>query len=105
MCPCFLRYALEPGKRVGRPFDEQWPEHLLYPSSPPARRESEISVVGHSAGPIRFWSDDDDLVINDAKGEVHLKRQPTQTLQVHNLKAYLNQSAQAGTEHDLVASR
>ena len=98
---CFLlRCALKPGKRAGRPFDEPWPEHLLYPAAPPARRESKISIVGDSAGAIRCWSDDDDLVILDSKQEVHLKLQATQTLQVHNLKTY-----QAGTEYDLVAGR
>jgi hypothetical protein len=97
---CFLRCAFKSRKRVGRLLDEPSPEHLLYPAAPPAWRESKISVVGDPAGGIRHWRDDEELVIHDAKREVHLKLQPTQMLQVHHLKTY-----QAGTENDLVADR
>ena len=80
ICPCILRRSLEPRKRVSRPFDEQWAEHLLYPAAPPARREFEISIEGDPAGRIRFWRDDDDLVIHDAKRQVHHKREAAQAL-------------------------
>ncbi len=92
----------EPGERVSGTADETMPQHLLDQPRPPARRETEVSVVRDATAPGLDGGNLDHLVVDHSEGKPHVDFELARRLHSEHLKD--DPQPETGTKHQTVTN-